>query len=211
MITSAIQIHRINNLIAYRLIHYAYLFSMLLFFIAFMCSPCFSDDYEPNYYLIDADFEDGFPPDGWTQNKTIESFSWRKVDSAEDGTILPFQADYFAYVGGASGFSYNESLITPKIELSEWHECDLMSKIACGDTYFGEEDIFSIDISYNYDQDGFHNWTNIGYLGDSILKCDDDSEWTFFRYSAYDFQEKTFWLRFHYKGNSGIGVTHVSD
>ena len=184
-----------------------YIVIILLLLLCFSCfANTFADD--SNYYtLFSEGFEGDFPPEGWSHKKTNEPYTWKKTDSAVDDYILPYLGDFFVYVGGATGY-YNEILITPPISLNENHSCGPNGVIACEDSdNFNNNFDFVIEISYNYQNPGFHTWHRIGSIGGGEIKCWDGvgakEPWEPFFFPNYNLSKGIFWIRFRYTGFIG--------
>ena len=186
-----------------------YIIPFIFIFFSFGAEMAFSDDVSP-VTVLKEDFEDVFPPEGWTVESINEYYSWRQVNSAADGNLTDvFDGQYFAYVGGSSDQIYEESIITSKIEISYDGVSNFNFYFAIDPFYsFSDDFDLSVEKTTHINSPSDNSWSLIGSIKnkqDDIKYHLQSSDW-YYGFSMVFKNSSSFLLRFKYNSFSGIGL-----
>ena len=139
------------------------LFILCISFIATIKSAE-ADDIPPAYYKLLTNFNDEFPPAGWTiQTKTMEKL-WNRKNYENNGYIFD---DYYALVSHHDKYSFDEYLITDKVYLNNdylYDKINLYPFICFELTYQQYVDFSQYDFVLEVSFDKI-NWVKIFSLG----------------------------------------------
>jgi len=157
--------------------------------------------------IFQESFNEKFPPDGWTLERTNQNRTWESVGSAFEDHLKPEDGYWFTYVQGDSLMPSDELLITPQIYIP--YDCDNSIGPYNLDFYYYSTSTFSIEFS----QGAYPEW-------DIIDKIDNgpsypEYKWWNFREIEQTSLPSPFWIGFRFQddqlsNNDAIALDYIS-
>ena len=187
-------------------------YSVILLFLFIIPLPTEADDPSPPYSRYLADFEDEFPPIGWSlQTKTMGNI-WKKANDAANGIIMD-DYGFFAYASSEGKSPFDEYLISEEILIEEeyfydnymWHPLLSFCLAYESSDYLNRYDL-TLEISLDK-----KNWTKIFSFEKEFERVDgqwgwEPGQWRECYVALKDYEGKKIWIAFRYFGTQGSGI-----
>ncbi|MDP8255882.1 MAG: choice-of-anchor J domain-containing protein [Candidatus Alcyoniella australis] len=161
------------------------------------------------FTLLEEDFENEFPPEGWRLIQTNPDSTWQQGSVEFDGSCLPHDGNKLAYIEAEEDQAYDEQLITPLLTLSSQMEsADERSYTvhlwAYIDDYDYHDDPLKIDYRCNTANSP---WNRIEFIPGDTLDPNGLSQINFSTIDEpYDCYYNGIYFRFRYVGGHDHGV-----